>query len=956
MGDGDDELSWLQKLGRVGSTDSTDSTDYSSNFTQGALSQPQRISNTNSVGGQFASGAAKEGGIAASTIGTSWLMDLAGTVNQLKHADFRGRKTYQPAKIHAVTGMPVSQVEKDYPIDFNTENWDRFEDIPGTTDFWAKKLGIPFEHTTPETVGRLVGGIFGMGAPLVPGTKAFVAGLRKFASTPSPMHGSKSSMRGNINYMDMPSFAEAFGDAADPGFFKASEGFRKGPSQFLVNPSENEIRTFFSRADMKDGGVRTTKDGDGNLYMWNAKEGTHKQFHIGVEDKFDKDMNWNQEYWNNHTERLYPEFEATEIAARNNPGVPALDTFDKRREWVQGKNDRKLKQRNQPIPNEMVNFLSDEPISSAGAVNRQGGGRAFAPTRTDRSRHGKKLASGSTVGAPPQIKNKKQLDAWRERRLESIEKGAQHADWYERNSKFIDTITAGNNTEATGFARAGSSVSNQTTPSQELMYTARGSNQIATGAPVKTGKMYNAMSPRFEEAMAGTGEGGLKTDPYALHKMVEWDKSQVTRPTNDVWMVREFEYPEGMESAGNAQHRWMDEQMEWLRDEANKRGLGGKTDWNYGTVQAAPWVYKKGMDEFAKAKNKLGDAQYYIERAGQDWWQQSPDYTAQVTREWTPGKTTEHLPEMVDTTPAVRDQYGDLLEGHVTDPKYGIDRVARGMGALTLPSERSIGRYEDLEGIQQLNPGYNTNMLVGKRYASGAAQEHGGTPGMDDSSAKLADAVASAHGLIGTQDQVARRYMTETAGSKGAPQSRAGAIEFLRDEPFSPAEIKALQDDAMAAGLDPPAKSTRGANSLVFAEEGAPERKEMNKVANALAEKYGARRRWSNADTDLYPVDSNFNAPSNWSAQPFIDRIKAGGDTVTEGFESVMRDIAPGMRTEVNQFAKANNMTEAQWYGTMMDILSKPNAIKNLEKAVKDGIVPVAFLGVIGFTESEQGS
>jgi hypothetical protein len=376
MGDGDDELSWLQKLGRVGSTDSTDSTDYSSNFTQGALSQPQRISNTNSVGGQFASGAAKEGGIAASTIGTSWLMDLAGTVNQLKHADFRGRKTYQPAKIHAVTGMPVSQVEKDYPIDFNTENWDRFEDIPGTTDFWAKKLGIPFEHTTPETVGRLVGGIFGMGAPLVPGTKAFVAGLRKFASTPSPMHGSKSSMRGNINYMDMPSFAEAFGDAADPGFFKASEGFRKGPSQFLVNPSENEIRTFFSRADMKDGGVRTTKDGDGNLYMWNAKEGTHKQFHIGVEDKFDKDMNWNQEYWNNHTERLYPEFEATEIAARNNPGVPALDTFDKRMAWVKGKPGRKLelqgRPRNQPIPNEMVNFLSDEAISSAGAVNRQG--------------------------------------------------------------------------------------------------------------------------------------------------------------------------------------------------------------------------------------------------------------------------------------------------------------------------------------------------------------------------------------------------------------------------------------------------------------------------------------------------------------------------------------------------------------------------------------------------------
>jgi len=831
-------------------------------LSNGLLSQPQRISNTNSLGGQFASGVAKEGGTAASTIGTSWLMDLAAMLNQLKHADFRGRRTYQPAQSHAVTGMPVSQVEKDYPIDFHTEHWDNFEDIPGTTDFWAKKLGIPFEHTTPETVGRLVGGILGMGAPLVPGTKAFAGALREVALTPGPV-----------------------GRSAQVGAIKLDE--------LLRNPVADDPVT-------KPRKTKSVNRATGDLA---------------------------------------------------NP--------DLLREKLNA---------------EMV---------------------AKAPVNTEKSRHGKKLASGSTVGAPPQIKTKKQLAAWRERRLESIAKGAGYADWYERNSRFIDTITGGDNVEATGFARAGSSVSNQTTPAQELMYTARGSNQDTTGNVIKTGKMHNEMSPRFAAALVGEGEGGLKTDPYALHKMVEWDTRPIDRPTNDIWMVREFEYPEHMEAAGNAQHRWMDEQMEWLLNEANKRGIGGKTDWNYGTLQAAPWVYKKGMDEFKKAKNPLGDEQYYIDRAGQDWWTQAPDYTAQVTREWTPGKTSGHLPELIDAPPAVRDQYGDLLEGHVTDPKYGIDRVARAMGGLTLPSERSIGRYTDLEGIEQLNPGYNTNMLVGKRYMSNdsmeslfgqspssfegryvpdesririktkqnkktgkwetVAEHKDYSPGMDESSAKLVDAVGSAHGLVGTQDQVARRYMTETTASKGAPQKRAGAIEFLRDEPFSAAEMKALQDDAIALGLDPPAKSTRGANSLVFEDIGAPERKAMNKAATELAEKYGARRRWSDADTDLYPMDSNFNAPSNWSAQPFIDRIKAAGDTVVEGFESVMRDIAPGMREEVKQFAKANNMTEAQWYDTMMGILSKPNAIKNLEQAVKDGIVPVAFLGVIGFNASNEG-
>jgi hypothetical protein len=141
----------------------------------------------------------------------------------------------------------------------------------------------------------------------------------------------------------MPSFAKAFGDIADPKYFKGSGDLMHagGRSQFLKNPSEDDIRRFFSRADMKDGGVRTTKDADGNLYMWNAQEGTHKQFHMGLEDQLDKDIEWDQGYWNNHTEQLYPEFDATEIAARHNQGVLPLNTSAERMAWVKGKSDRK---------------------------------------------------------------------------------------------------------------------------------------------------------------------------------------------------------------------------------------------------------------------------------------------------------------------------------------------------------------------------------------------------------------------------------------------------------------------------------------------------------------------------------------------------------------------------------------------------------------------------------------
>jgi hypothetical protein len=86
------------------------------------------------------------------------------------------------------------------PINFHTEKWDDFAEIPGTTDFWAKKLGIPFENTTPEIVGRLVGGLLGMAAPLIPGTKAFVRALKEIALTPSPV--GPSTMRGSVGFGD----------------------------------------------------------------------------------------------------------------------------------------------------------------------------------------------------------------------------------------------------------------------------------------------------------------------------------------------------------------------------------------------------------------------------------------------------------------------------------------------------------------------------------------------------------------------------------------------------------------------------------------------------------------------------------------------------------------------------------------------------------------------------------
>ena len=148
-------------------------------------------------------------------------------------------------------------------------------------------------------------------------------------------------------HIDMPTLGEVWGKK-DPSFFKGSSiGLEAGGrTEFLMNPTNKQIRDYFSRAEMKDGGVhggvRTTKDADGNLYMWNADKGTHKQFHLGLEDALDKDIVWDQNYWKENTEQLVGEFGATEKAAIQNRDAPKFETLEDKLNWIRGKKEREI--------------------------------------------------------------------------------------------------------------------------------------------------------------------------------------------------------------------------------------------------------------------------------------------------------------------------------------------------------------------------------------------------------------------------------------------------------------------------------------------------------------------------------------------------------------------------------------------------------------------------------------
>lgn len=340
------------------------------------VSQPQRISDTNSVSGQAASGAGKEVGILAATLGTSGAMDLAATANQLKHATVdpsdRSGKNWlsQPSRV-PVPGEGAS------PINFHTEKWDDFAEIPGTTDFWAKKLGIPFENTTPEIVGRLVGGLLGMAAPLIPGTKAFVRALREIALTPSPV--GPSTMRGSVGFGDNKN---ALADDA-----LAPTKTRKAYKLFRQNKKGELFPLFVGKSKATPVGEwipaeHIPTEGFSERPGWHVgespnaphlmkKDGTMADNRVWAEVEIGDDVDWQTTANASKTKDIRNEVPrggnytfkrpTNQGGAWNIAGemkvnrVLSPDEVEAVNAWQGGGGS---------IPNEMVNFLRDEPISA----------------------------------------------------------------------------------------------------------------------------------------------------------------------------------------------------------------------------------------------------------------------------------------------------------------------------------------------------------------------------------------------------------------------------------------------------------------------------------------------------------------------------------------------------------------------------------------------------------------
>ena len=389
-------------------------------------------------------------------------------------------------------------------------------------------------------------------------------------------------------------------------------------------------------------------------------------------------------------------------------------------------------------------------------------GKVYTPDRVLRKVKAPVEGAKQIPGAPLGVTNARQERAARERYLQRMAEGVEGRDWYRDAGGAIHFYANEDPTRAMQLAEDIAITSPATTVGANTGFGVKGYNQATAGVPIAAGRFPTAMGERIAEVHAeGGGVTGLKRTPFAQNMARGGGflpPSEVAaRPVNDIWQGEAFGFvnPDGTPIRTGftaAQHRWMDTQTEKILAEANKRGVGGHSDWDVERAQAAAWVAAKvRAGEIKPADAAKSYANYF------------GDLAAQGSRETIPGETTQHLPELFEPG---ADPYRQILHDMVTsesgiyDPQMR-DQIAAGYGGL-------VGRGFEGPGVFQgaVSPGLQTQVLTGSLERPGGPS---GARVLDEGSRRILDATEATYGLLTGQDAAA--YSRILPAGSGVPRN-----------------------------------------------------------------------------------------------------------------------------------------------------------------------------------------
>lgn len=199
---------------------------------------------------------------------------------------------------------------------------------------------------------------------------------------------------------------------------------------------------------------------------------------------------------------------------------------------------------------------------------------------------------------------------------------------------------------------------------------------------------------------------------------------------NDFRAAQTFGYttPDGKPwkaGVSDTMHPFMDGETALAVDRARQRGTGGRSDWQGPHLQEVPWVYGKAQDIYGRGKagrfaGGAGEGEAAALReannTGEDYLYK---HAASATHEAIPGKSTGHVPGLLEADDAAKQAYTDTGRWDVPAPEMGLldepaqaagvgagnrDALYGALGMRQLPAMRGTGAYRNSAGQLETNP------------------------------------------------------------------------------------------------------------------------------------------------------------------------------------------------------------------------------------------------------------
>jgi hypothetical protein len=354
-------------------------------------------------------------------------------------------------------------------------------------------------------------------------------------------------------------------------------------------------------------------------------------------------------------------------------------------------------------------------------------------------------SEGMYVGGPRSFQDRKDLLRMRRALDKTVARDPRGGDWYDRYRAGVTEVIGNDPRDAQWFSNTEGQFSAGVSPQSELAFSLKDTlSSIARGEPVKAARP--AQKEATKRAIAANDASlfqlGDKTGEYARRINPHQPGPATATGVNDFRHARNLGYtePDGSPqrgALGGAAHTWSDYETALAVDRANKKQLGGRSNWTGEQLQAAPWVVQKADDLWSRESKKFtalakkampgaDDAaieaqarELAFQEANKTITEHFPKHTAFATYEAQPGAMTGHLSGSVGSPRAERDFYANDTRSAWNTADNGRDALYAGMrlgdtGKVwpVRPTLEMQGRYTPEDMPVEYNPGFVARPLV----------------------------------------------------------------------------------------------------------------------------------------------------------------------------------------------------------------------------------------------------